>query len=148
RGAAPRLAAVGIRWPGDAVALLKVREQSCQGVVALTERPPTDLRPCPSDVIGTLAVAGLASDADFRPGGRKAVACGIVVPAHTGRVALGTHEIPVLAELGPMQHVVVTDVLVWIEMEPALATLLLGPGVPGERKHLQAAVRKLDQILL
>src|SRR5262249_57043208 len=49
---------------------------------------------------------------------------------------------------GPVQHVVVLDLLVRIEMEPALAALLLRPTVPGDRQRLQAAVGKLDQVLL
>ena len=44
--------------------------------------------------------------------------------------------------------VVVLDLLVRIEMEPALAALLLRPAVPGDRQRLQAAVGKLDQVLL
>ena len=47
-----------------------------------------------------------------------------------------------------MQHVVVLDLLVRVEMKPALAALLLRPAVPGERQRLQPAVGKLDQILL
>ena len=47
-----------------------------------------------------------------------------------------------------MQDVVVPDLLVRIEMEPALAALVLRPAVPGDRQRLQAAVGKLDQILL
>ena len=40
------------------------------------------------------------------------------------------------------------DLLVRIEVEPALAALVLRPAVPGERQRLQAAVGELDQILL
>ena len=40
------------------------------------------------------------------------------------------------------------DLLVRIEMEPALAALLLWAAVPGDRQRLQPAVGKLDQILL
>ncbi len=40
------------------------------------------------------------------------------------------------------------DVLIRIEMEPALPALLLGPAVPGKRQRLDAAVGKLDEILL
>ena len=47
-----------------------------------------------------------------------------------------------------MQRIVVPDRFVGIEMKPALAALVLGSGVPGERQRLQAAVRKLHQILL
>ena len=40
------------------------------------------------------------------------------------------------------------DFLIGIEMEPALAALVLRPAVPGERERLQTSVGKLDQILL
>ena len=47
-----------------------------------------------------------------------------------------------------MQHVVVLDVLIGIEMEPALAAFALGARVPGKRQRLDAPVGKLDEILL
>ena len=47
-----------------------------------------------------------------------------------------------------MQHVVVLDLFIGIEMKPALAALVLRPAVPGDRKRLYPAVRKFDQILL
>jgi len=47
-----------------------------------------------------------------------------------------------------MQHVVVLDLLVRMEMEPALSALLLGAAIPGDRQRLQPAVRKFDEILL
>ena len=40
------------------------------------------------------------------------------------------------------------DLLVGVEMKPALAALLLRAAVPGDRQRLQPAVGKLDQILL
>ena len=63
-------------------------------------------------------------------------------------MALGAHEIPVLVQLGPVQHVVVADVFVRIEMKPALAALILRPRVPGNRQRLDAPVREFDQVLL
>src|SRR6187401_3264355 len=63
-------------------------------------------------------------------------------------MTLGAHEIPVLIELCPMQHVVVADFFIGIEMEPPLPAPFLCARVPGDRKSLHAAVRKLDQILL
>src|SRR5262249_54305116 len=52
------------------------------------------------------------------------------------------------AQPGPMQDIVVLDLLVRVEVEPALAALLFRPAVPGDRQRLQAAVGKLDQVLL
>ena len=93
-------------------------------------------------------MAGLAADADLGPGGGEAIVRRIVVLAHAGRVALGAHEVPVLVQLGPVQDIVVADLLVGIEVEPALAALVLRPAVPGDRQRLQAAIRELDQVLL
>ena len=90
----------------------------------------------------------LAADADLREARGEAVGRRVVILAHAGRMALRAHEIPVLVQLGPVQHVVVLDLLVRIEMEPALAALVLRPAVPGDRQRLQPAVGKLDQILL
>src|SRR5215831_96718 len=39
-------------------------------------------------------------------------------------MALGAHEVPVLVQLGPVQDVVVANLLIRIEMEPALATTI------------------------
>ena len=47
-----------------------------------------------------------------------------------------------------MQHVVVADLLMRIEMEPALAAFALRARVPGKRERLDAPVGKLDEILL
>src|SRR5262249_12899666 len=56
--------------------------------------------------------------------------------------------VPILIELGPVQDVVVLDLLIRVEVEPALAALVLRPGVPGERQRLYPSVGKLDEILL
>ena len=93
-------------------------------------------------------MAGLTAHADLGPAGGEAVIRRVVILAHAGRVALRAHEIPVLVQLGPVQHVVVLDLLARIEMEPALPALLLRPGVPGDRERLQPAVGKFDEILL
>src|SRR6516164_3416646 len=47
-----------------------------------------------------------------------------------------------------MQRIVVLDLLVRIEMEPALAALLLRPCVPRNRQRLHTVVGEFDQILL
>ena len=47
-----------------------------------------------------------------------------------------------------MQNIVVLDLLVRMEMEPALSALLLRAAIPGDRQCLQPAVRKFDEILL
>ena len=63
-------------------------------------------------------------------------------------MTFGAHVIPVLLASGPVQGVGVSDDFIAIDMEPALATLFIRPGIPGRRQYLQAPVRKCDQILL
>jgi len=93
-------------------------------------------------------VAGLATDTDLRKARGKAVVGRVVILAHARRMALRAHEIPVLIEPGPVQRVVVLDLLVGIKMKPALPALVFWPGVPGNGQRLQPLVWKFDQILL
>jgi hypothetical protein len=144
-GGVPRLR---VAPPDDIAPLVETNQQTFRRMLTLTERPPALLGARPGEVSGALAMAGLTADADLCPGTGEAVIHRVVILAHAGRVALGAHEIPVLVQLGPMQDVVVLDLLVRIEMEPALAALLLGAVIPGDRQGLQPAVRKFDEILL
>src|SRR5262249_8746299 len=134
--------------PDDIAPFVETNQQPLRRMLTFTERPPALLGARPSNVSGALAMAGLAADADLCPGAGEAVIRRVVILAHAGRVAPGAHEVPVLGQLGPMQNIVVLDLLVGIEMEPALATLLLRAGVPGDREGLQPAVREFDEILL
>ena len=129
-------------------AFVEACHQSLGRVVNLAEGPPAFLIARPGDVTRSLAVACLAANADLRKSRGKSVVHRIVILAHAGRVALRAHEVPVLVQLCPMQNVIVPDLLVRIEMEPALAAFVLRPAVPGDRQRLQPAVGKLDQILL
>jgi hypothetical protein len=63
-------------------------------------------------------------------------------------MTLGAHRVPVLVQAGPVQDVAVRDRLVGVEMEPALATLLARPRVPGDAEGLHTAAREADQVLL
>ncbi len=117
-------------------------------VFALAERPPTASGAGPIHVARAPSVTRLAPHADFGEARREAVLGDVVVLAHAGRMTLGAHEIPVLVQLGPVQEIVVLDLFVGVEMEPALAALVLRPRVPGERQRLQPAVREFDEILL
>src|SRR6476661_7464023 len=90
----------------------------------------------------------LAADADLDEVCLESICLAIVVLAHTGRVAIRAHEVPVLRRLRPMQLVVVRDALVRIEMEPALTATILRSRVPRDRERLHAASRQLDQVLL
>src|SRR5262249_36545170 len=137
-----------IASPDDIAPFVETNQQTLRRMLTLTERPPAPLGARPGEVSGALAMACLAADADLCPGAGEAVIRRVVILAHAGRVALGAHEVPVLVQLGPMQNIVALDLLVGIEMEPALATLLLRAGVPGDREGLQPAVREFNEILL
>ena len=63
-------------------------------------------------------------------------------------MAFRAHVVPVLRRPGPVQHIAMIDALVRIEVEPALASLRLRPGVPRDAERLQPPVRELDQVLL
>ena len=102
----------------------------------------TGLRP--GDMAGARAVAGFAGDVQRGPGGMIAVALQVIAAHEVGRVAVGAHPVPVLIDPGPVQLVVMGDLLARVEVKPALAALLLWPGVPGERQRLEAAAGEGD----
>src|SRR6266851_3952680 len=140
------IAGFGIRLPANAVSLVQKNGKPFARILVLSK--PVPLAASPIYVSRAFAVARLATDADFRPNRVEAITGRIVVFLHTGRVALGAHEIPVLIELGPVQYVVVLDLFIGIKMKPALTALLPRPAVPGNRKRLYPAIGKFDQILL
>src|SRR6266853_916298 len=142
------IAGFRIGKPGDAVTLVQEHSKTLCRIIALSEWPPALLVACPSDVTRSLPMAGLAADAYFCPDGTKAIIRCIVVFLHAGRMAFGTHEIPVLVQLAPMQDVVMLDLVVRIKMEPALAAGFLRPAVPGKRQRLQSPIGEFDEILL
>ncbi len=148
RAAANGIAGHGIDRPGRITPFRKVFRQPLGRNDQLSKRPPGFLIARPGDVTRSLAVTRLAADADLGKRRGISVVLGVVVLAHAGRVALRAHEVPVLVQLGPMQDVIVLDLLVRVEMKPALAALLLWAAVPGDRQRLQPTVGKLDQILL
>ncbi len=102
----------------------------------------------PGDVVRAGAVARFARHVDLRPRRGETVGGRGVVLVDVGRVALGAHVVPVLVRPGPVQDVVVGDVLVRIQVKPALAALVLRAGVPADVERLHAAVGKGDQVLL
>ena len=63
-------------------------------------------------------------------------------------MALGALEVPGLVDAGPVQRVAGLELLVGVEVEPALAALVLRPAVPGDAQRLHPAVGKGDQVLL
>ena len=155
-GAGPRRAARGVAGgrvdrPVDALALVEVDREPV--VAALAPGQPALLPLGPGDVGRAGTVAGLAGDIDLGPGGRVGVRGRIVVLAQLGRVALGAHEVPGLIDAGPVQRIAGVQVLVGVEVEPALAALILraarprrcrapAGGRPGRRSDIAAAGRR------
>src|SRR5712671_3212624 len=97
--------------PCDVAPFVERNEQPLARVFDLAERPPASLPLRPVDVARPLPVTALTADADLREGRGKAVSGRVIVLAHAGRMAFRTHEIPVLVQLGPIQDVVVLDLL-------------------------------------
>ena len=90
----------------------------------------------------------LTSDTNFLERRGETVLGGIVILVHSRGVTLSAHEIPVLVQLCPMQHIIVSNSLVLIKVKPSLTALRLGPSVPRNGECLDPAVWKLDEILL
>src|SRR5262249_60695885 len=122
-------------------------EQSFVRVVVLV-RPPALPPLRPGDMRRALSVTRLTADADLGPAGGEAVIRSVVILVHACRVAFGAHEVPILIELGPVQHIVVADFLMRIEVEPPLAAFALGARIPGKGQCLEAGVGELEEILL
>ena len=106
------------------------------------------LGPGPRDVARALPVAGLARDVDLLPCRLVAGGGGVVALDQLGRVALGALQVPVLVQASPVQRVLGVDLLLGVEVEPALPARGLGPAVPGDGERLQPATGKRDQVLL
>src|SRR5208337_49608 len=136
-----------IDGPAGVLALVESDDEAF-GVGVRPLRAPARMPSRPGDMGRTLPVACLAADADLGESRGETVLGRVVVLMHAGRVTLGAHEIPVLVELRPVQDVVEADLLVRIEVKPALSALVLRPAVPAERQRLDAAVGKLHEILL
>src|SRR5215470_2033192 len=139
------------RWidrPGRITPFSQALRQPHGRIVGRSEPPPALPFARPGDVTGALAVARLAANTDLGKRRGISVVDGIIVLADARRVALGARVVPILIQLRPVQNVVVLDLLVRVEVKPALAALLLWAAVPGDRQRLQPAIGKLNQILL
>src|SRR5450432_161892 len=132
--AAPDIAGFGVGQPGRIAPLAKSLRQSHGRVIDLSERPPAVFAARPTDMAGALTMASLAANADFRKRRRELVVRRVIILPDAGGVALRAHEIPVLVEPGPMQHIVVADFLVRIEVKPVLTAFLFRPAIPRDRQ--------------
>src|SRR5260370_37293974 len=63
-------------------------------------------------------------------------------------MAVGAHEVPGVIGPGPRQGVDMSDLLLRIQMEPALPASAARTAVPGDAERLQTAAGKADQVLL
>ena len=135
-----------IDGPGNVLPLVEVDGEAVVAAFAPGQWALLALRP--GDVGRAGAVAGFAGDVDLRPGRGIGVFLRVVVLAQLGRMALGALEIPGLIDPCPVQRIAGLELLVGIEMEPALAALVLRPAVPGDAERLHPAVGKGDQVLL
>src|SRR5271155_3168237 len=133
RKIALRIAGFRILPPCDVAALIEAHSKALGLILLFLKRPPALLVVRPGDMARTLAMAGLAAHTNLGPGRVEMIVLCIVIFLHTGRMTLGAHEIPVLIQLCPMQDIVVLYVLVRVEMEPALAALLLRSTIPCNR---------------
>src|SRR5215471_10185 len=104
-----------------------------QPAVASIAGSAVSFLPRPSQVARAGAVARLAADIDLCPGSVESIGIRVVVLPDARRVAVSAHEVPVLRRTRPMQFVVVRHTLGRVEMEPALAAVLLRAGIPGDR---------------
>ena len=73
------------------------------------------------------AVTGLAADAELAPGRMVGVGGQVESLAQIGNVAIDAHEVRRLLDAGPVQGIADGELLAGIEVEPALASRLLGP---------------------
>src|SRR5262252_898202 len=93
-------------------------------------------------------MAGLTADVDVRPARSESIGRGVVVLPDAGRMTVGAHEVPVLRRPRPVQLVVAGDALGGVEVKPPLAAVLPRARIPRDRKRLEPAVWKLDEVLL
>ena len=88
-------------------------------------------------------MTGLASDTYFGLLAGVAARLGIVVLGVARGMAFGAAGIPILVRAGPMKAVTRTQILVRVEVVPALADI-----VPSQVERLQTAWLAFEQVLL
>src|SRR5271163_3986917 len=63
-------------------------------------------------------------------------------------MTVGAHEVPVLANSGPVQRIAGAQLQVGMQIEPALAATFASAAVPRDPECLKPTTRHLDEILL
>ena len=129
-----------------------IHDPRCRDGVAHPDREPGIARLRsglgPRRVRRSRPVARLARHVDLGEGGAVRVGRRVVALRDVRRVALRAHEVPVLVRAGPMEHIVVRDRFLRIEVEPALPAFLRRARVPHHVQRLIAAAREGDEVLL
>src|SRR5271165_5251530 len=125
---------------------LQVNGEAMRPVICVVRAFLVSLRPC--HMVRTGPVAGFAGDINLRPRRRVAVLGKVVILAQIGGVAIGAHVVPGLVAPRPMQRIGTCYLLAGIEMEPALAVVLLVSRIPSQNESLHSTIRKRDKILL
>lgn len=91
----------------------------------------------PLNVLSAGTMARLARHIDVGPRRGELAIRWIIVLLNIRRVAFRTHAVPVLTDPCPMQLIRMAGRVVRREMEPSLATLFFGSGVPGDAEGLK-----------
>ena len=89
------------------------------------------------------SVASFASHVDFRPGRLVGICFDVIILFQVGGVALGTHAVPVLTGIGPIQPVLWVDGSFRVEMIPLFLFY-----IPGNGQTLQPSAGEGNQVLL
>src|SRR5215469_13250607 len=94
-------------------------------------------RRCPSHVSGAGVVTRLAAHVEIGPACRIRIGGEVVVFLQITGVAVGALVAPGLVAADPAQWIAGPERLAGVELEPALATLVLWLAVPGNAERLQ-----------
>ena len=144
---------VGLQWRGAPRNMSACRESPlpalCQGggkaaVRRILELPLFSQR----QMLFAGTVAGLAAHVQFRKFCIERAGLCLVVLLQVGAVAFGAAGVPVLVGAGPVQRVLVIDLLVRVQVIPALPALGGGARIPGDTQGLQPTAGQRQQVLL
>jgi len=93
-------------------------------------------------------MAGFARYVYFIPGGVVSLlTIGVVFP-QVGGVALGTHVVPVLGDMGPVKDIIGRNMLILVDMIPALSAHPGRTGVPADGEALVPSPGECNKVLL
>lgn len=99
-------------------------------------------------MFGRRTMAGFATDPGLGPGGVVTLVFEVVVLRHAGVVTNDATTIRVLEMAGPVKGMFRIDLLVGLQVIPALSALVGGATIPGHIQCLQMTATDIDQVLL